>query len=752
MIFLDMRTIILSYAIIDIVCLLVIVRLWWQSRKRFEGTLFWVFDFFFQLSALFLIILRGQIPNWMSYVFASTMVMTGALLGYMGLERFVERRSSQLYNYALLIAFVLVHSYFTFVQPDQAARNFDVSVGLLVICFQCAWLLLHSAKPVMRQLTKTLGVIFSLYCIVNMVRIVEYFIGTHIKSDYLQSGTFELLALVSNQMLFIFLTYSLVLTFNKRLLLEIGTQEEKYSKAFYSSPYAMMLSRLSDGQIIEVNEGFISVTGYHLSDLSERNAHVLRLWDRNEDRAFIANELTDKGKVRDHEFQFRTKSGVRITGIYSAEIIIINNEKCVLSSINDITDRKHAELMMKESQRVRLELVDRLNEAQHVAMIGSWEWDLQTSTVWWSDETYLIFGVTQQDFVPSFEENGRFIHPDDVVKYEKSFEHSFKTGEQLNVYLRIIAKDGQLKYCHAKGMIIFDDSGRQIRFIGTITDITEQKLSQEKFRILNEKLEKRVVERTRELHNSQMALLNMVDDLNQNSKTLTSANSALDAVNKELAAFSYSVSHDLRAPLRSIDGFSQALLEDCADKLDDDGKKYLERIRQATQSMGRLIDDMLNLSKVTQSEFHQEQIDLSKMVHEIVDANQQRNSLNSLVINIQEDIIVRGDQRLMNIAMTNLLDNAWKFSGRQEHPRVEFGAIVKDGERIIFVRDNGVGFDMNYAGKLFGAFQRLHRSDEFPGTGIGLATVRRVMNRHNGQIWVESEVGKGATFYFTLPE
>jgi light-regulated signal transduction histidine kinase (bacteriophytochrome) len=243
-----------------------------------------------------------------------------------------------------------------------------------------------------------------------------------------------------------------------------------------------------------------------------------------------------------------------------------------------------------------------------------------------------------------------------------------------------------------------------------------------------------------------------VDDLNQGSSNLTSANQALDAVNKELAAFSYSVSHDLRAPLRSIDGFSQALLEDYDDKLDDDGKKYLERIRQATQSMGRLIDDMLNLSRVTQSEFYQEPVDLSKMVHAIADTHQERNPLNGLTLSIQKNIIVRGDQRLMNIALTNLLDNAWKFTGKQEHPQIEFGATVKNGKKIIFVRDNGVGFDMIYAGKLFGTFQRLHRFDEFPGTGIGLAIVLRVINRHGGKVWAESEVGKGATFFFTLPE
>ena len=168
--------------------------------------------------------------------------------------------------------------------------------------------------------------------------------------------------------------------------------------------------------------------------------------------------------------------------------------------------------------------------------------------------------------------------------------------------------------------------------------------------------------------------------------------------------------------------------------------------------MGRLIDDMLNLSRVTQSEFHQERVDLSEMVRAIAEEHRQHKPLNGLTINIQEDVIVRGDRRLIHIAMTNLLDNAWKFSGKRERPCIGFGVVVSEGKKIIFVNDNGVGFDMNYAGKLFGAFQRLHRFDEFPGTGIGLATVLRVINRHGGRIWVESEVDKGATFFFTLPE
>jgi len=226
----------------------------------------------------------------------------------------------------------------------------------------------------------------------------------------------------------------------------------------------------------------------------------------------------------------------------------------------------------------------------------------------------------------------------------------------------------------------------------------------------------------------------------------------LSAANKELEAFSYSVSHDLRAPLRSIDGFSQALLEDYPNKpLDDTGKTYLDRVRRATQRMGLLIDDMLKLSRITQTEMKQESIDLSAMVREIMETQGQSEPDRAVDISVQEGIMVEGDPYLMRIAMENLVNNAFKFTGKTADPRIAFGTVLGDGETVYFIRDNGAGFDMAYVGKLFGAFQRLHTSDEFPGTGIGLATVQRVIHRHGGRVWAEGEIGKGATFYFALP-
>jgi PAS domain S-box-containing protein len=368
MIFLDMRTIIFSYVLTDIVCMVVIVLLWQQSRKRFEGAGFFVFNIALQTTALFLIILRGSIPDWMSFVLANTMVIAGGLLGYMGLERFVGKKSSQIYNYFLLAIFAFIHTYYTFVQSDQAIRNLNSTVGLLIICFQCAWLLLYRVKAGMRQLTRGVGIVFGAYCLVSLIRIIEYFTSVHLTSDYLRSGTFEQLILVSNQILFILLTYSLVLMFNKRLLLDIMTEEEKFSKAFHLSPYAITITRLSDGQIIEVNDGFMSITGYQLADLSEKNTYALHLWDRNEDRVLVAEELASKGGVRNREFQFRVKSGERITGLFSAEIIIINNDKCVLSSINDITERKRAEEEIK-GKAIELERFNNLMIGRELMMV-----------------------------------------------------------------------------------------------------------------------------------------------------------------------------------------------------------------------------------------------------------------------------------------------------------------------------------------------------------------------------------------------
>jgi signal transduction histidine kinase len=224
----------------------------------------------------------------------------------------------------------------------------------------------------------------------------------------------------------------------------------------------------------------------------------------------------------------------------------------------------------------------------------------------------------------------------------------------------------------------------------------------------------------------------------------------LENANKELESFSYSVSHDLRAPLRAIDGFSLVVLEDYSEKLDDEGQRYLNRIRSAAVRMGQLIDDILRLSRVTRAEMNLGRIDLSKIAESIAADLTESHPERKVEFVIESGLVTEADANLMKIALENLIGNAWKFTGGREIARIEFGAIQKNGKPAYYVKDNGAGFDPAYMDKLFIAFQRLHSDVEFPGTGIGLATVKRIIQRHGGEVWAEGEVDKGATFYFTL--
>ena len=255
----------------------------------------------------------------------------------------------------------------------------------------------------------------------------------------------------------------------------------------------------------------------------------------------------------------------------------------------------------------------------------------------------------------------------------------------------------------------------------SVRDISDRKQAEARIRALNEDLQRRLTE--------------------------------LAALNRELEAFSYSVSHDLRTPLRSIDGFSQALLEEYEGSLDEQGRGYLGRVRAAATRMGELIDDLLNLSRITRRQLRREPVDLSALARTVGAQLERARAYPMPELVVTGGLVAFGDSHLLRIVLENLLGNAWKFSSRAAAPRVEFGATsTPEGICAFFVRDNGVGFDMAYADKLFGAFQRLHGMHEFPGTGIGLATVQRIVSRHGGRVWAEAALGAGATFYFTLAE
>ncbi|MFZ2036663.1 MAG: ATP-binding protein [Dehalococcoidales bacterium] len=240
------------------------------------------------------------------------------------------------------------------------------------------------------------------------------------------------------------------------------------------------------------------------------------------------------------------------------------------------------------------------------------------------------------------------------------------------------------------------------------------------------------------------------EKINSLNVSLAQRATELEAVNKELESFSYSVSHDLRAPLRSMAGFSTALLEDYSQKLDDEGKQYLKHIQDSSELMARLIDDLIKLSRVTRNDINYDKVNFSDMAQQVVEELAKVDPTRKVKVIITQDVIAYGDRNLLRIVLDNLIGNAWKFSSKTAEPRIEIGSMELKGKLTYFVRDNGIGFDMTYADKLFKPFQRLHVASEFPGTGIGLATVQRIIRRHGGEVWVESKVGEGATFFFTL--
>jgi light-regulated signal transduction histidine kinase (bacteriophytochrome) len=305
------------------------------------------------------------------------------------------------------------------------------------------------------------------------------------------------------------------------------------------------------------------------------------------------------------------------------------------------------------------------------------------------------------------------IHPDDRARVldEDRAALSDQAG-QIETEYRLRRKDGAYRWFRSFVRLEYDETGRLVNLLGHRLDITPRKQAE------HDLLERQV---------------------------------NLDAANRELEAFSYSVSHDLRAPLRSIDGFSLALLEEYNDRLDAAGRDYLHRVRAATQRMGALIDDLLNLSRVTRAPLRREEVRLSELADSITRQLQQSDPQREVEWKIQPGLVAVGDPGLLRVVLDNLLGNAWKFTVRRARARIEFGAYPRGPGRLVyFVRDNGAGFDQAYADKLFGAFQRLHAMQEFAGTGIGLATVARVVRRHGGRVWAEGEVEKGAAFYFTL--
>jgi PAS domain S-box-containing protein len=507
----------------------------------------------------------------------------------------------------------------------------------------------------------------------------------------------------------------------------------------------MMNAVNEQGVFIAWNRECERVTGYSAAEIVGNPKAIEILYPDPEYRAAMFAAWEERGNdYRDWEWQTTCRDGSIKTTSWSNISARFPIPGWAAWGIGvDITKRTQAEQKLRNA-------LQKLDFHVENTPLGVVEWDKDFCLQRWSKQAETIFGWQAQEVIGKSFLDWQFVYEEDVPQVNAIAAALVDGSSPMNICSnRNYTKDGRIIYSEWYNSALLDDTGNLVSILCLVQDITARKRAEQEILELNQDLERRVVERTAQLQ----------------------------ATNKELEAFCYSVSHDLRAPLRSIDGFSLALLERYQSQLDDKGKHYLQRVRAASQRMSELIDDLLELSRVTRGEMHLSAVDLSAMVEEIAVELQQTQPKRTVEFIIAPDGLVEGDGRLLRVALENLLHNAWKFTSNKPQARIEFGILGLETvslsaqpkqyfdfqepnqvnphpqcQTVYFVRDNGAGFDMNYATKLFGAFQRLHTQDEFPGTGIGLATVQRIINRHAGYIWAEGVVEQGATFYFCLPQ
>ena len=619
--------------------------------------------------------------------------------------------------------------------------------------------------------------------------------------------------------------------------------EDKFSTAFHSSPDAILITRVSDGLVTDVNDGFVRLSGFTRDEAVGSSTIALGLWTDPHGRERMISALRTDGSVSDLEFDFRVKSGDELRCLVAGADIEVDGEPHILVVVRDVTEQRRAEAAVRQSEELLRGILDNLQDAYvRTGPDGRF--------IMVSPSAARLYGFDSADEMIGLPAESLYA---DRADREAMFEQLRERGHVVDYVGRGLKTDGSTFWVSLNAQFLRDDEGEAAGTEGFIRDITERKQTEQALRqsegvlrglfdnmpsgaaiyevrgdgsrgsdyIIKDfnatslriegKTKDEVVGKSlldlrptieeyglipvlqRVWQSGEPALfpstlyideryanwyenrvfrlpsgeiVAIYDDITKRKQAeeeigrlnaeleqrVLERTAELEAANSELESFAYSVSHDLRAPLRALDGFSQILLDDYGARLDDEGRSYLERIRAADQRMGALIDALLELSRLNRGELSRERLDISKMARDVAAELAEAEPGRAVELAIADDLEAHADRRLVQALLANLLGNAWKFTARHETARIEVGVDDADGERAFYVRDDGAGFDMAYADKLFGAFQRLHSPGEFEGLGIGLATVQRIVRRHGGRVWAESEVEKGATFHFTLPE
>ncbi len=481
---LDAKTVLFSYAASNAISMMVIFMLWRQNRRRFVGLDFWFADFVMQFIALCLVTVRGSVPDFVSMTVSNLLLVGGTILLYVGLERFVGKPGPQIHNLILLAAFIPLHSYFAIVRPSLSARTILLMAGVLILCSQCAWLMLRRVDAETRPITHGIGIVFAGYCLVSATRIVVTLVFPP-DNNFFNPNPLDVLLVMTDQMLFILLTLNLFLLVNSRLVIDLEyditerkqveeklrRSEEKFFKAFQSSPDAILLTRLSDGQLVEVNEGFSLLTGYSREEVLKTSPFNLGIWANPQDREKCITALRKNQRVRDHEYEFRTKSGRILYGLYSGEIIYVGDEAHILSTVRDITKHRQAEQALRESR-------EDFQRYFNMSTVGMCVTSPEKGWIEANDHLCQMLGYSREELAKSTW--GELTHPDDLDA-DLALFNQVLAGKRDSYQLekRFIRKDGATVYtalfvtCHRNP----DGAVRYV--LGSLVDITERKRVEE---------------------------------------------------------------------------------------------------------------------------------------------------------------------------------------------------------------------------------------------------------------------------------
>ncbi len=491
-----------------------------------------------------------------------------------------------------------------------------------------------------------------------------------------------------------------------------------FAGAFENAVIGMTLMD-TDGRRLTVNHALCAFLGYTEAELiGQLGRHVVHPDD-------LAQDLVEldalRAGTRDSYRRIKRyihKQGHVLWGDFSCTMVrdLKGHALFFINQVQDITERRQAEERLHDTQAM-------LRLAAQVGRLGAWAYDVDATSLRWSPEVCAIFGAPP-DATPTIQDAMKFVVPSYHEVVRATLEDCLRGGSPFDIEIEVFAARHQRLWVRLICEAEWDAQGQVCRLQGALQDVSQAKEAEHEILRLNGQLEERVSQRTAQLQEA----------------------------NRELEAFSYSVAHDLRAPLSSIDGFSNALQANAQGALDEKSLHYLQRIRAGVRQMSECTDGLLSLASVSRTDLQVRVVDIAALANAALVNCRERTPGRAITVVVAATLPARGDPRLLALALQNLLDNAWKFTARQPQPRIEVGGISQgdDGHEVYFVRDNGAGFDMTYASRMFEAFQRMHATHEFEGTGIGLAIAQRVIARHGGRIWAESVPGCGATFYFTL--